>query len=172
MSEPELIPPSYVDKLTLWVRITLPGQEQIEGSISLAPGSQAHAGPESLLDLLNSNVRVIPVIRDADGAVVLVSRLAIEWIEVEPRADRQLVLPQPFLVTREERVQVRMLDGRLAEGLVTMELPEHMNRVSDFLNLPDDFFVLEIRGGVMIFNKSRIVGVRLFETSMPPITVR
>jgi len=172
MAQPELIPPSYVDKNLLPVRVVLPAAELIEGVVALSPTSPFRPGPETLLDMLNSGQRVLPVIRNADGAVVLVSRLAIEWIEVDHGVDLDLVRPQPYLVTREERVQVRQLDGRLCEGLVTMELPEHMNRVSDFLNLPEDFFRLETRTGTMVFNKTRIAGVRLYETSMPPMSMR
>jgi hypothetical protein len=171
MAQPVLIPPSYVDKNLLPVRVVLPGNEQIEGLVALSPSATYHEGPETLLDLLNSSLRVIPVIRNADGAVLLVSRLAIEWVEVEPNVDRVLVRPQLRVDTREERVQVRQFDGRLCEGLVAMDLPEHNNRVSDFLNLSDDFFMVEVRTGTMAFNKTRIAGVRVYETSMPPVSV-
>jgi len=172
MAQPVLIPPSYVDKNLLPVRVVLPGGEQIDGLVALAPSAPLRDGPETLLDLLNSSQRVIPVIRNADGAVLLVSRLAIEWVEVEHDVDRTLVRPQPRLDSREERVQVRQVDGRLCEGLVAMELPEHNNRVSDFLNLSEDFFMLEVRSGTMVFNKARIAGVRVYETSMPPVSVK
>jgi hypothetical protein len=50
-----------------------------------------------------------------------------------------------------------------------MELPEHLNRISDFINQTDDFFPLATRSGVLLINKARIASLRLFESSPPPI---
>src|SRR5262249_61412728 len=123
MGHPEPISPIHVDKLLLPARIILPGLEQLVGSFALSPASAYRDGPESLLELLNSQVRVVPVLRESDDAVLLVSRLAIDWVEVSPQVDVELIRPRAFLVTREEHVQVRLINGRLVEGRVTMELP-------------------------------------------------
>ena len=50
-----------------------------------------------------------------------------------------------------------------------MELPEHLNRVSDFLNQLEDFFPLGAERGVLLINKSRLACLRLFEGSPPPV---
>jgi len=169
MGLPEPISPAHVEKLQLPARIILPGLEQLVGSFALAPASPWRDGPESLLELLNSQVRVLPILRESDEAVLLVSRLAIDWVEVGSHVDAELIRPRAYLVTREEHVQVRLMNGRLVEGRVTMELPEHLNRISDFLNLPDDFFPLTTRSCIMLFNKSRIAGARLFHASPRPL---
>ena len=170
MGHPESIPSAHVDKLLLPARVILPGLEQLVGSFALLPASPFRDGPESLLELLNSPVRVVPIIRESDDAVLLISRLAIDWVEVSSQVEPELIRPRSFLVTREEHVQVRLMNGRLVEGRVTMELPDHLNRVSDFLNMPEDFFPLATRSCIMLFNKSHIAGARLFHTSpRPPV---
>ena len=101
--------------------------------------------------------------------MLLLSRDTIDWVEVEPRVDPAWVRPASFIVTRDEHVQVRTLDGRKIEGRVSMELPEHLNRISDFLNLPEAYFALVTRAGTLLINKSRVASVRLFASSPKPL---
>src|SRR5262245_50657667 len=104
MGLPEPISPAHVEKVQLPARIILPGLEQLVGSFALAPASPWRDGPESLLELLNSQVRVLPILRESDEAVLLVSRLAIDWVEVGSHVDAELIRPRAYLVTREEHV--------------------------------------------------------------------
>ena len=166
---PEPIPQSYVDKLLVPVRVMLPGPEHLGGCFALAPATPFRDGPEPLLELLNARSRVVPFIRAADAAVMLLSRETIDWVEVEVHVDPAWVRPATYMITREEHVQVRMLDGRKVEGRVSMELPENLNRISDFLNQDDDFFPLTTRAGTMLINKARISCLRLFESSPKPV---
>jgi len=165
----EHVPPCYVDKLLLPARIMLPGPEQLTGSFALSASSPVRDGPESLVELLNSGARVLPVIRSNDDAVMLLSRLSIDSVEVGADVQPAWVRPQNFVVTREELILVRLLDGRRLEGRVSIELPEHLNRVSDFLNLAEDFFALATRSCTMLINKSRVSVVRLYGHSPSPV---
>ena len=169
MGLPESVPANYVGKLLIPVRIMLPGPEQLAGTFALTPASPFRDGPESLLELLNAGSRVVPFLLPTDNAVILLSRSSIDWVEVSAEVEPDRVRPATFMVTREEHVQVRMLDGRKVEGRVSMELPEHQNRISDFLNTPEDFFPLVTHAGTMLINKSRIACVRLFENSPKPL---
>jgi len=108
------------------------------------------------------------IVCSTDDAVMLLSRLAIDWIEVGADIQPSWVRPQNFVVTREELILVRLLDGRRLEGRVSIELPEHLNRVSDFLNLADDFFALATRSCTMLVNKWRVCAVRLYAHSPAP----
>ena len=168
MGLPEHIPPSYLDKLLVPARVMLPGSGPLDGWFALSPATPFREGPESLLELLNSGVRVVPFIRDADDVVVLLSRDTIEWVEVGSEVDPAWVRPGSFIVTREEQVQVCMAGGQEFGGRVSLELPEHLNRVSDFLNQDDDFFPLAIERGTLLINKARLACLRLFESSPPP----
>jgi len=161
--------PGYVDKLLVPAYATFPGPERVEGAFTVSARSPLRPGPESLLELLNSPQRMLPFIRSADDVVLLVARLSIDWVEVDPEVPGAHVRPATFLVTREEHVQVRLTDGRLVEGVVSMELPDHLNRISDYLNLDEDFFALTGPSGTVLINKARVQGVRLFESSPRPV---
>lgn len=169
MSLHEPASPTYVEKLLVPARVTMPGPEQIAGDFALSAHSPLRPGPEPLLDLLNAPTRVVPFIRRADEGVLLLSRLAIDWVEVERAVDPTWVRAASIVQEREEHVQVRMLDGRRIEGVVAIDLPEHLNRISDFLNLPQDFISLGTRSGLVLVNKCRIAGARLFESSPKPL---
>lgn len=172
MGRPERIPAAYVDKLLIPALVQLPGCEPVAGVFALSPANPFREGPESLLELLNSAVRVVPFIRDSDDVVMLLSRDAIDWVEVSRDVDASWIHPASFVVTREEEVQVRMIEGQELEGRVSMELPEHLNRVSDFLNQLEDFFPLGAERGVLLINKSRLACLRLFDGSPPPLSER
>ncbi len=161
--------PSYIEKIQVPVRVVQPGAENISGYFAVAPQAEQHDGPESVLDLLNAPTRMLPFVRAADGTVLLVSRLGIDWIEADASVEQALVRPRSYLVTREERVQVRLGNGRRIEGLLQMELPEQYNRASDFLNSAEDFFALLTPGTTVLVNKVHVSGVRLYEASPEPI---
>jgi hypothetical protein len=161
----------YVEKQQASVRVSMAGEEPVEGSLSLAPQAQFHGGPETLLDLLNSGQRVLPLV-GADGqSVLLLSRLGVGWVMPDPGVPPERVCPPTYIVTREERVEVRFDDGQHLEGLIQMELPEDLNRASDFLNATDDFFTLVTPFGTLLVNKTRLREVKVFESSPRPLTL-
>jgi hypothetical protein len=162
--------PRHIEKLLVPVRVVL-GGESIVGSVSVAERAELRHGPETLLELLNTPKRVLPLLREQDQAIVLINRLGIEYVEPDSSVETTLVRPDNYLVTREERVEVRFLDGNSVEGRVEMELPEHINRASDFLNGPEDFFPLVTRNLTILVNKSRVSGTRVFESSPKPISI-
>lgn len=159
----------YVHKLRAVASVSEQGEEPIEGSFALAPQAQFHDGPETLLERLNSEGRVIPFLLQESDVVLLLNRLAIEWVRPSPNTPRELVCPAPFQVTREERVGVRFKSGETMVGLLRMELPEWYNRASDFLNGPDPFFPLVTEHRVVLVNKLCVLSTRLYEASPEPI---
>src|SRR2546427_162691 len=126
--------PEYIEKLRVTVRVSRPGEPVMDGICSLSPHSQFHSGPETLLELLNSPVAMLPFQRLSDDALLLLSRLDLQWLMGGPGVAPELFRPRSFRFTREERVCVRLRDGEELEGLLQMELPETINRASDYLN--------------------------------------
>ncbi len=157
----------YVDKLKLPVRLALLDQAAMAGCVSLAPNAEHHDGPETLLERLNLSTRILPFLRAGDHAVLLLNRMAIDWISTGPEVDAAQVRPPAFMFTREEHVQVRLIGGAVFEGLLAMELPEQFNRTSDFLNMDEDFFPLTSPSGTLLVNKRRLLEVRVFGASHP-----
>lgn len=158
----------YVHKLQASVLLSRPDEEALEGYLSLSPRAESHDGPETLLDLLNSSARFIPFVPADGGPVLLLARLQLDWIMPGPEVPADVVRPSTYLVTREERVGLRFTDGRRIEGLIQMELPEELNRASDFLNGPGDFFPLLTDFGILLLNKATVRETEVFESSPAP----
>src|SRR5213592_1271236 len=137
--------PEYIEKIRVAVRVSRPGEPLMEGTCSLSPGSPVHEGPETLLELLNTPITMLPFRRDADDATLLLSRTDLQWVVAGPGVAPELVRPASYCFTREERVSVRMRSGEAIEGMLQMELPENFNRASDYLNGPEPFFPLTTR---------------------------
>lgn len=159
----------FIQKLRTLVRYSRPGDEHAHGILSLGSAAPTHDGPETILERLNTADRVIPFESPDGGTVTLVSRLDLAWVAPRPGTDSKLIGPGTFIVTRQERVRVRIEDGEMLEGVLQMELPEGFNRVSDFMNSPDDFFPLATPDGVYLVNKGRVREIQLFLASPRPI---
>jgi hypothetical protein len=161
--------PPYVDKIHVPVQIALSADEPVGGHLSLAPRAQFHEGPETLLELLNGSLRVLPFLLGDNEPTRLIARDAITWVTAGPDTPAGMISPRTYQVTHEERVQIRFKDGRQVDGILRMELPEHLNRVSDFMNAPEDFFALTSGVRTLLIQKSAVREVRLFHASPSPI---
>ena len=161
--------PEYIEKLRVTVRVSRPGEPVVEGALSLSHHSASHGGPETLLELLDPPAGFIPFERAVDEAVLLFSRPDIQWVMAGPEVAPELVRPRTFRFTREERVRVRLRGGEELEGLLQMELPENINRASDYLNGPERFFPLTTRHGVFLVQKAAVREIRLFHSSPLPV---
>jgi hypothetical protein len=163
--------PHLIQKLRTPVRIALPSQEPADGYLSLQTLSPNRGGPETILDLLNSEQRVVPFIRARDEAVLMLTRQNLLWVEADGGLDPELVCPRNYHVTHEERVRVRLEDGTLIDGVIQMELPEELNRASDFLNGDGDFYPLITRDGTVLINKARVLDMQVFQESPLPVAI-
>ena len=161
--------PEYIEKLRVNVRISRGGQPPVDGRLSLAPHSALHAGPETLLELLDPATGFLPFERAADDAIVLLSRGDIEWVMAGPAVEAGLVRPLVYRFTREERVRVHLRSGEEIGGLIQMELPEDLNRVSDYLNGPERYFPLATRRGTYLVHKASVREIFLYEASPLPV---
>ncbi len=162
--------PKHIEKLRVAVRLWLPHEPPMDGTLALGPQAEFHAGPETLLERLNTHDRVVPFQRERDAAILLVQRLEIELVEPGRGVPEKLVWPPAWQVTREERVHVRLCSGRELSGRILIELPEDLNRASDFLNAAGDYFALVCTDGVRLVNKQRVSSTRVFEQSPRPVT--
>lgn len=164
---------SYVEKIRVPVRVSQAGLPPIDGYLALGPQAEFHAGPETLLERLNNVSRVIPFQRAADERTLLLSRTDIDWVAADPAVASSLVCPPTYQVTHEEGVGIRLVGGESLEGKVQIELPEHLNRASDFMNGPEDFFPLVTPFGVLLVNKQRVSCFELYADSPgPPFSER
>ncbi len=158
----------YVEKLRVPVRIALQGVAPTEGLLSLSPRAEQHEGPETILDRLNGPQRVLPFHRREDGAVVLVTRLHVVWVEAGPMVAAAVIRPPAYMTTREEHVRVRLIGEEAIEGVLAMEMPTEYNRASDYLNGPEDFFPLVTSTGTRLINKAMLLDVQVFASAAIP----
>lgn len=163
--------PNYVEKIRIPVRVAESGRPQAVGFFCLSPAANWHEGPETLHDLLNAELRVLPFHRHEDGAMLLLTRLNIAHVTVSSDVEPQFVRSRLIAVTREEHVMVELDDGTKLEGNMLVELPEHLNRASDYLNLPEDFFPLVTRQGAIFVNKGKVRITRVFAKSPRPVPI-
>ena len=163
--------PQYIEKIRVPVRLRAAGIDDLRGEVALAARVAMREGPETLLELLNSPLRVIPFLREEEADVVLVSRVAIDWLAADPSLEATWIMPPAYRLTREERVEVIFQGGERRQGILPMELPQHLNRASDFMNGSDEFFPLVTGETTVIVNKQRVAGVRLYQGSPKPLAV-
>jgi hypothetical protein len=161
--------PRFIEKTRVAVRVWLPHEPPMDGTFAVRSQAVLHPGPETLLERLNAHDRVLPFHRERDAAVLLLNRLGVEWVEPGRGVPDTMVWPAAWHITREERVHVRVASGRELSGRILIELPEELNRASDFLNGADDFFALVTTDGVRLVNKSRVISTRVFEHSPRPV---
>jgi len=162
----------YIEKHQAPVRVVQCGREPLQGFLVLAARTPDHEGPETVLDLLNRPGRVIPLVRDSADHVLLLTRMNIDWVAPDPLVHANLVCPSTYTVTRQERVVLRFADGEALEGLVQMVQCGESDRLSDFLNRPEDFFPLVTSGGRVLVNKNRVRETLVFQASPRPAAGR
>lgn len=161
--------PEYVEKLRVGVNLATSSGVALQGWIALSPVSPLHAGPETLLERLNAGDQVFPLEGGAPGGgVLLVNPLDVECVRPARGTPNELVRRAHFGPPREERVQVRFRSGAEVEGLVRFELPPGFNRISDFLNSPEEFYTLDAADGVWVIHKRLVCATRLYQGSPKP----
>jgi hypothetical protein len=156
----------YIEKIRVPVRLARIGAPPEPGFLSLSPQAELHEGPETLLERLNAEAHVVPFQLPESDAVLLVMSRHIEWVDAGATVDSRLVRRVSFRPTREEEVVVRLAGGESFEGVLAIEMPDELNRASDYLNGDESFFPLRMPGGTRLVNKQRVVDV-LVRSSLP-----
>lgn len=107
-------------------------------------------------------------LEDGESGVLLVNPLDVEGVQPAEGTPTELVRRESFGPLREERIRVRFRSGTELEGIVRFELPQNLNRVSDFLNGPESFYALDTPEGVWLVHKRLVCSTRLFQESPRP----
>jgi hypothetical protein len=161
----------YVQKLRVPVRVSQRHREARDGWFLLSPERGGEGQPESILELLNSPRVVVPFIVQQDPNIVLLTIAHIDWVVVDAEVDANLVSPRSRPVSREQRVELHFTDRRHVEGIIQWDASEDALRLSDFLNGPDDFFMLRTPTGPILVNRRRVAETRVAESSPRPAQV-
>ena len=125
------------------VEVNLGKGQKLTGDVFLHPGSGAHAGDESLADLMNDDAPFFPL-RGADGATVLVAKHHVHYVLVAPlSADDRIATARESAVRLD--VNLELDGGEELSGALYAELPSGKKRTLDFLNAPGDAFVVLVQ---------------------------
>lgn len=157
IDDPSVSPSAH--KYRLPVAFALVDGRRVIGWMSLSRVSRYREGPQTVLERLNEPARLFPVVHS--GATHLVMRDAIAWVIPSPGVEAANVVPPPLVHTHEELVVVALRSGDSLAGAVDIEMHTALNRASDFLGGPDDFFLLRTVDGPRLIHKHQVVEVRL-----------
>lgn len=158
----------YIDKIRVPVRVARLGLPPEPGLLSLSRQAELHDGPETLLERLNAPTHVVPFQLAGDGTVLLLTRTHIEWVEADADVDQRLVHTATWRPTREESVRVRVASGEVFEGILPIEMPDSLNRASDYLNGEIEFFPVRLAGATRLVNKLRVIDVLVHDAAPMP----
>ena len=159
---------AYVEKIRVPARVSQPNLEPRDGWFLLFPRVEHSARPETLLELLNSQRVVVPFIQADDAAVLLLTRVNIDWIVVGRDVDTGLVHPAGR-VTTEQRVDLRLIDESHVHAVFQWDSADGTVRLSDFLDASGDFLVAKTGFGLLLANRLRIRETRLAESTPRPV---
>lgn len=151
----------HIAKQRVAVRVATIGHDPVDGYVCLAPERGDPGQPGTILELLNSSHRVIPFILEGDGAIVLLTRTNFDWVIAGDRVERRFILPDEYLVARQEPVEIQFMNGTTIDGLIQIDGARGDLRASDFLNGSDDFYPVLTRLGTLLVNKERVKETRL-----------
>jgi hypothetical protein len=162
----------YIPKRRLPVTYWSADHGAAEGRIflDLDPSGSRH---QTILAMLNSPSRFIPVATGPDGRIELVSRVRLVRLVPGPDVLHSDVFTRGFTPSREEDAEVWLTDGSSVTGRVWMPLERPTQRISDFMNLRGrEFFVLLSEREVQLVNAAAVARMAISESAGAPLTTR
>lgn len=114
-----------------------------------------HPGPETVLDVLNSDRAFIPVEDILMNEVLLIGKTRIVYLEL-PEAGA--VVPGSNL--EELPVTVELVNGETLPGNFLTDLPPGSRRASDYLNLMPQFICLQSNTKWVVLNKGYVLSLK------------
>jgi hypothetical protein len=121
----------------------------------LAPEAGTHPGPETLLDVLNSDRAFVPIEDVLMNEVLLIGKTRIVYLEL-PEAGA--VFESKDLV--ELPVTVELVNGETLRGNFLTDLPPESRRASDYLNLMPQYICLQSNPQWLVINKGYVLSVK------------
>jgi len=121
----------------------------------LAREAGTHAGPETLLDVLNSDRAFVPIEDILMDEVLLIGKTRIVYLEL-PEAGA--VFQGQDLV--ELPVTIELVNGETLRGSFLTDLPPESRRASDYLNMMPQYICLQSNPKLVVINKGYVLSVK------------
>ena len=141
--------------------ITLANGDVYPGYIHVTDWAHHRAGPETPVEMFNRTQGFFPVTQEDGHAIFIpkdqVAMVTCDWppegwppegIELLPEAGRRVAM------------EVRLANGEIFQGEVSVSLPRGRARALDYLNASVPFFQLVSDGTPRIFNRAHVSVVR------------
>jgi hypothetical protein len=130
-------------------------QGSLDVNLFLSYQAESHAGQETILDLLNSERAFIPAEDLLTNEILLIGKTRIVSVTLYERNEAG---ENPGFI--ELPVILELLNGEMVEGSFFTDLPEGRKRLSDYLDLTEQFICLRKGEDDLIVNKSFILSVK------------
>jgi hypothetical protein len=146
-----------VEKSRAKATLMLSNGMSVHGSFFIALDGRTHAGPESVRDLLNSEVGFFPfdACRFEDTRTILYNRDHLVFIELHDKGEP--CRDPGYDVAIEKIVTILMSNGMRLRGAVRVFRPHGSDRLSDFARAQDAFRYLETGTATYIINVHHVV---------------
>jgi len=144
-----------VEKRQEQVSLFLADGVVIEGVVFLAQYAMHHTGEQTVHDLLLETDPFLPM-KANNGDFHLVRKGMISHVRCPISLGQEL----EFV---EHRVRISFLGNEALQGIVKLDLPEHVARLTDFINGGNEFFPLFTGGHTYLVNRSLIRDIVLID---------
>jgi hypothetical protein len=140
-----------VEKTELPVVVFQADGSVMKGVVFLSANAYSHIGQQTLLDLMKEPGEFFPFRSDA-GAFCVANKQTITHIRFDPSEEASAY---ESLGDRED-VDIKFVGGEQLSGTLTIEMPEGRNRLFDFLNAMNGFFLLQNQEAFYLVNVAQI----------------
>jgi len=140
-----------VEKTELPVIIFQADGSVMKGVVFLSATAYSHMGQQTLLDLLKEPGNFFPF-RSEAGAFCVANKTTITHIRYDPPTEASAY---ESLGDRVD-VDIKFVGGEQLSGTLTIEMPEGRNRLFDFLNAMNGFFLLQNQEAFYMVNVAQI----------------
>jgi hypothetical protein len=140
-----------VEKTELPVVVFQADGSVMKGVVFLSASAYSHMGQQTLLALLKEPGNFFPFRSDA-GAFCVANKKTITHIRFEPPKEETAFQSLGDRVD----VDVKFVGGEQLSGTVTIEMPEGRNRLFDFINAMQGFFLLQNQEAHYLVNVTQI----------------
>ena len=123
----------------------------MKGVVFLSATAYNHAGKQTLFNLLKEPGDFFPFRSDA-GAFCVTNKQTITHIRFVPPEQEE---EYQSLGDRED-VEIKLVGGEQLSGTVVIEMPEGRNRLFDFINVMEGFFLLQNEEAHYMVNVSHV----------------
>ena len=140
-----------VEKSELPVVVFQADGSVMKGVVFLSASAYNHMGQQTLLDLVKEPGDFFPF-RSEAGDFCVANKKTITHIRFDPPEETSAY---ESLGDRED-VDIKFVGGEQLSGTLTIEMPEGRNRLFDFLNAMNGFFLLQNQEAFYLVNVSQI----------------